>query len=178
VLVNSNPATIMTDPEMADRVYIEPITTDAIAEIIREENPDGVIAGLGGQTGLNVTAELAEEGVVSEADDVDPGELLARLRGEPQRGVGVDRVLVERGRPEAEQVHARRDRRVAARVGRRAGGAGRRAASGQPHGSATGSTARSPTGRLVSGVHAASLADEASSEAAPATWRRRGTLLP
>jgi len=68
VLVNSNPATIMTDPEMADRVYIEPITTDAIAEIIRKENPDGVIAGLGGQTGLNVTAELAEEGVLEEHD--------------------------------------------------------------------------------------------------------------
>ncbi|MWV40945.1 carbamoyl-phosphate synthase large subunit [Natrialba sp. INN-245] len=68
VLVNSNPATIMTDPEMADRVYIEPITTDAIAEIIAKENPDGVIAGLGGQTGLNVTAELAEEGVLEEYD--------------------------------------------------------------------------------------------------------------
>ncbi|MFC6824289.1 carbamoyl-phosphate synthase large subunit [Halopelagius fulvigenes] len=68
VLVNSNPATIMTDPEMADRVYIEPITTEAIAEIIRKENPDGVIAGLGGQTGLNVTAELAEEGVLEEYD--------------------------------------------------------------------------------------------------------------
>ncbi|MFD1563418.1 carbamoyl-phosphate synthase large subunit [Haloarchaeobius amylolyticus] len=68
VLVNSNPATIMTDPEMADRVYIEPITTDAISEIIRKENPDGVIAGLGGQTGLNVTAELAEEGVLEEYD--------------------------------------------------------------------------------------------------------------
>ncbi|WP_101294614.1 carbamoyl-phosphate synthase large subunit [Halegenticoccus soli] len=68
VLVNSNPATIMTDPEMADRVYIEPITTEAIAEIIRKERPDGVIAGLGGQTGLNVTAELAEEGVLDEYD--------------------------------------------------------------------------------------------------------------
>ncbi len=68
VLVNSNPATIMTDPEMADRVYLEPITTDAIAEIIRKERPDGVIAGLGGQTGLNVTAELAEEGVLEEYD--------------------------------------------------------------------------------------------------------------
>ena len=68
VLVNSNPATIMTDPEMADRVYIEPITTTAIAEIIRQEQPDGVIAGLGGQTGLNVTAELAEEGVLEEHD--------------------------------------------------------------------------------------------------------------
>jgi carbamoyl-phosphate synthase large subunit len=68
VLVNSNPATIMTDPDMADRVYIEPITTEAIAEIIRKEKPDGVIAGLGGQTGLNVTAELAEEGVLEEHD--------------------------------------------------------------------------------------------------------------
>ncbi|MDY6819126.1 MAG: carbamoyl-phosphate synthase large subunit [Halobacteriales archaeon] len=68
VLVNSNPATIMTDPEMADEVYLEPITTDAIAEIIRKERPDGVIAGLGGQTGLNVTAELAEEGVLDKYD--------------------------------------------------------------------------------------------------------------
>ncbi|MEF8859981.1 MAG: carbamoyl-phosphate synthase large subunit, partial [Halolamina sp.] len=68
VLVNSNPATIMTDPDMADRVYIEPITPEAIAEVIRKENPDGVIAGLGGQTGLNVTAELAEQGVLDEHD--------------------------------------------------------------------------------------------------------------
>jgi len=68
VLVNSNPATIMTDPEMADKVYLEPIETEPIAEIIRKENPDGVIAGLGGQTGLNVTAELAEEGVLEEHD--------------------------------------------------------------------------------------------------------------
>ena len=68
VLVNSNPATIMTDPEMADKVYLEPITTEAIAEIVREEQPDGVIAGLGGQTGLNVTAELAEQGVLEEHD--------------------------------------------------------------------------------------------------------------
>ncbi|MBS3760571.1 MAG: carbamoyl-phosphate synthase large subunit, partial [Halodesulfurarchaeum sp.] len=68
VLVNSNPATIMTDPEMADEVYLEPITTEAIAEVIRDEEPDGVIAGLGGQTGLNVTAELAEQGVLDEYD--------------------------------------------------------------------------------------------------------------
>ena len=64
VLVNSNPATIMTDPEMADKVYIEPITAEIIEEIIKKESPDGVIAGLGGQTGLNVTAELAEMGVL------------------------------------------------------------------------------------------------------------------
>ncbi|MFC7234070.1 carbamoyl-phosphate synthase large subunit [Halosegnis marinus] len=68
VLVNSNPATIMTDSEMADKVYVEPITVEAISEIIAAEEPDGVIAGLGGQTGLNVTAELAEEGVLDEYD--------------------------------------------------------------------------------------------------------------
>jgi len=68
VLVNSNPATIMTDPETADRVYIEPITPEAIAEVIRIESPDGVIAGLGGQTGLNVTAELAEQGILQRHD--------------------------------------------------------------------------------------------------------------
>jgi carbamoyl-phosphate synthase large subunit len=68
VLVNSNPATIMTDPEMADKVYLEPVNTEAISEIIRKEEPDGVIAGLGGQTGLNVTAELAEEGILEEYD--------------------------------------------------------------------------------------------------------------
>jgi carbamoyl-phosphate synthase large subunit len=70
VLVNSNPATIMTDPETADRVYVEPITPDAIEAVIERERPDGVIAGLGGQTGLNVTAELAERGVL-ETHDVD-----------------------------------------------------------------------------------------------------------
>ncbi|MDL0128121.1 carbamoyl-phosphate synthase large subunit [Halobacterium salinarum] len=68
VLVNSNPATIMTDPGMADAVYIEPIEPDAIAEVIEQEDPDGVIAGLGGQTGLNVTAALAEQGVLDEHD--------------------------------------------------------------------------------------------------------------
>jgi carbamoyl-phosphate synthase large subunit len=68
VLVNSNPATIMTDAEMADAVYVEPITSEAIAEVIRREEPDGIIAGLGGQTGLNVTAELAEAGVLADHD--------------------------------------------------------------------------------------------------------------
>ena len=64
VLVNSNPATIMTDPDMADAVYIEPIEAGIIAKIIEKERPDGIIAGLGGQTGLNVTIELAEMGVL------------------------------------------------------------------------------------------------------------------
>jgi carbamoyl-phosphate synthase large subunit len=64
VLVNSNPATIMTDPEMADSVYIEPLDASIIAGVIEKERPDGIIAGLGGQTGLNVTSELAELGIL------------------------------------------------------------------------------------------------------------------
>jgi carbamoyl-phosphate synthase large subunit len=63
VLVNSNPATIMTDPEMADAVYIEPLDPRTVAKIIEKERPDGIIAGIGGQTGLNITSELAEMGV-------------------------------------------------------------------------------------------------------------------
>ncbi|KAF5437341.1 carbamoyl-phosphate synthase large subunit [Candidatus Methanophagaceae archaeon] len=65
VLVNSNPATIMTDFEMADVIYIEPLLADVIAKIVEKERPDGILAGLGGQTALNLTAELAELGVLS-----------------------------------------------------------------------------------------------------------------
>jgi len=64
VLVNSNPATIMTDPDMADKVYIEPLVPEIVAKIIEKERPDGIIAGIGGQTGLNITSELAEMGVL------------------------------------------------------------------------------------------------------------------
>ncbi len=64
VLVNSNPATIMTDPEMADRTYIEPITPDVVEQIIAVEKPDAVLPTLGGQTGLNVGLALHESGVL------------------------------------------------------------------------------------------------------------------
>ncbi len=67
-LVNSNPATIMTDPEMADNVYIEPLTPESVTEIIEKERPDGIAAGLGGQKGLNLTAELSERGVLETFD--------------------------------------------------------------------------------------------------------------
>lgn len=63
VLVNSNPATIMTDQGIADTVYIEPLTEDALTRIIEEERPDGVLAGFGGQTGLNLAMALEEKGV-------------------------------------------------------------------------------------------------------------------
>ena len=64
VLVNSNPATIMTDPEMANRTYIEPITVDVIADIIAKERPDALLPTLGGQTALNTAVGLAEKGVL------------------------------------------------------------------------------------------------------------------
>ncbi|WP_088105028.1 carbamoyl-phosphate synthase large subunit [Halalkalibacter urbisdiaboli] len=64
ILINSNPATIMTDTTMADRVYIEPITLEFVSRIIRQERPDGILATLGGQTGLNMAMELEESGIL------------------------------------------------------------------------------------------------------------------
>jgi carbamoyl-phosphate synthase large subunit len=64
ILVNSNPATIMTDTNMADKVYIEPLTVDFLTQIIRKERPDGLLPTLGGQTGLNLAVKLAEAGVL------------------------------------------------------------------------------------------------------------------
>jgi carbamoyl-phosphate synthase large subunit len=64
VLVNSNPATIMTDPETADRTYIEPITPEICEKIIARERPDALLPTLGGQTGLNVAVQLAEQGIL------------------------------------------------------------------------------------------------------------------
>jgi len=64
ILINSNPATIMTDTNMADKVYIEPITLEFVTQIIRHERPDGLLPTLGGQTGLNMAVELARAGVL------------------------------------------------------------------------------------------------------------------
>jgi carbamoyl-phosphate synthase large subunit len=63
VLVNSNPATIMTDPETADATYIEPLTVDILELIIKKERPDAVLPTMGGQTALNLVVELAEKGI-------------------------------------------------------------------------------------------------------------------
>ena len=68
VLVNSNPATIQTDPGMAETIYIEPLRSDIIAKIIEKEKPDGILSGMGGQTGLNMTAELAEKGALKDVE--------------------------------------------------------------------------------------------------------------
>lgn len=66
ILVNSNPATIMTDSEIADAVYIEPLTVEFVSRIIRKERPDALVATLGGQTGLNLAVELSKSGVLEE----------------------------------------------------------------------------------------------------------------
>src|SRR6476646_5520507 len=64
VLVNSNPATIMTDPEIADRTYVEPLTSEMLAQVIERERPDALLPTVGGQTALNLSVQLAEEGIL------------------------------------------------------------------------------------------------------------------
>ena len=66
ILVNSNPATIMTDEDIADKIYLEPLTVESLKYIIKKERPDGLIASLGGQTGLNLAVELNDSGVLKE----------------------------------------------------------------------------------------------------------------
>jgi len=79
ILVNSNPATIMTDEGIADRVYIEPITRDVLARVIERERPQGLLASMGGQTGLNMAVELAEAGILQAAG--------VRILGTPLEGI-------------------------------------------------------------------------------------------
>ena len=64
VLVNSNPATIMTDKAMADEIYLEPLNAETVARILEKERPDGLLAGLGGQTGLTVAMQLTRDGTL------------------------------------------------------------------------------------------------------------------
>jgi carbamoyl-phosphate synthase large subunit len=79
ILVNSNPATIMTDPTVADAVYLEPLTVEAIEGVIAAERPEGLLAGLGGQTGLNLAMELAKAGILDRYG--------VRLLGTPLRAI-------------------------------------------------------------------------------------------
>jgi carbamoyl-phosphate synthase large subunit len=64
ILINSNPATIMTDPELADRTYVEPITVDVVEKVIDRERPDALLPTMGGQTALNTTVGLVNRGVL------------------------------------------------------------------------------------------------------------------
>ena len=66
ILINSNPATIMTDTSIADKVYMEPLTLEYVARIIRHERPDAIVPGIGGQTGLNLAMQLEKKGILKE----------------------------------------------------------------------------------------------------------------
>ncbi|MBR2841693.1 MAG: carbamoyl-phosphate synthase large subunit, partial [Lachnospiraceae bacterium] len=98
ILCNSNPATIMTDTQIADKVYMEPLTLEYIARIIRHERPDAILPGIGGQTGLNLAMQLEKKGILAEcrvellgtksssiekAEDREQFKLLCEELGEP-----------------------------------------------------------------------------------------------
>ena len=98
VLVNSNPATIMTDPATADRTYIEPLTWEIVAKVIEKERPDALLPTLGGQTGLNVAMDLSRHGVLEKfgvemiganADVIDKAESRDRFQ-KAMQNIGLD----------------------------------------------------------------------------------------
>src|SRR5207244_7346460 len=98
VLVNSNPATIMTDEGVADRVYIEPLTAEALTAIIERERPDGLLATLGGQTGLNLAVALADAGVLERCQVRMLGTPLDAIRAAAD-GQAFKSALLRSGRP-------------------------------------------------------------------------------
>lgn len=112
VLVNSNPATIMTDPETSDRTYIEPLTPEFLEKVIEKERPDALLPTLGGQTGLNLAFELAESGVLEKYGVEMIGaraDVIARAEDRDlfkktmaQIGIDVPRSCIVRNRKEAE----------------------------------------------------------------------------
>src|ERR1700724_698891 len=114
VLVNSNPATIMTDPETADRTYIEPITWEVVAKIIAVERPDALLPTLGGQTGLNTAMALVKHGVLAQygvemigarADVIDKAEDRQKFKEAMLKiGLDVPRSGVVRSLAEAQAV--------------------------------------------------------------------------
>ena len=98
VLVNSNPATIMTDEEIADIVYIEPLTVDVVGRIIERERPDGLLPSLGGQTGLNLAVALADVGVLDKYNVRLLGTPLQTIRNAEDREL-FKRLLISIGEP-------------------------------------------------------------------------------
>ena len=98
VLVNSNPATIMTDEGIADIVYIEPLTVEVLSRIIEAERPDGILPTLGGQTGLNLTVELADAGVLDKYDVRLLGTPLQTIRNAEDREI-FRQLLLDIGEP-------------------------------------------------------------------------------
>ncbi len=116
ILINSNPATIMTDPEMADAIYIEPIQWRTVARIIEQERPDALLPTMGGQTALNCALDLVREGVLerhgveligASSDAIDKAEDRERFREAMKRiGLSTPRSSIAHSMEEAEQVIA------------------------------------------------------------------------
>jgi len=98
VLVNSNPATIMTDEGIADIVYIEPLTVDMVARIIERERPDGLLPTLGGQTGLNLAVDLADAGVLDKYNVKSLGTPIQTIRNAEDREL-FKQLLIRIGEP-------------------------------------------------------------------------------
>jgi carbamoyl-phosphate synthase large subunit len=104
ILVNSNPATIMTDPELSDRTYVEPLTPDALEQIIKAEKPDAVLPTLGGQTALNLAVALSEQGILkrhgveligADLDTIQKAEDRQRFKVVMQEsGIGIPKSLI------------------------------------------------------------------------------------
>jgi carbamoyl-phosphate synthase large subunit len=105
VLVNSNPATIMTDPDVADRTYVEPLTPEFLELVIARERPDALLAGLGGQTGLNLAVELADRGVLERFDVEVLGTPIESIRTAEDREL-FKNLLQRIGEPVADSVVA------------------------------------------------------------------------
>lgn len=100
VLINSNPATIMTDADVADAVYVEPLTVPVIEQIIAKERPDGLLATLGGQTGLNLAVELHEAGILDKYNVRLLGTPIASIKTAEDRDL-FSQLLIELGEPSA-----------------------------------------------------------------------------
>ena len=119
VLVNSNPATIMTDPGMADYTYIEPLNLETITQIIEKERPDALLPNLGGQTGLNLSAELSRHGILDKYGVKVIGvEVDAIVRGEDRIAFKetMSRLGIEM--PQSEAVYSVEDaEKIAAKLG-------------------------------------------------------------
>ena len=98
ILVNSNPATIMTDEGIADIVYIEPLTVEVVRRIIEHEHPDGLLPTLGGQTGLNLAVELADAGILDKYNVRLLGTPLETIKKAEERSL-FKQLLIDIGEP-------------------------------------------------------------------------------
>ncbi|HOM57409.1 MAG TPA: ATP-grasp domain-containing protein, partial [Candidatus Latescibacteria bacterium] len=134
VLANSNPATIMTDPGMADFTYIEPLNKDTMEEIIRKERPDALLPNLGGQSGLNLSSELAAAGVLDKygvkvigvnVDAIKRGEdRLAFKQTMESLGIDMPKSEIANSVEEAEEIAQRLDYPLVVRPAYTMGGTG------------------------------------------------------